>query len=83
MALGSLGELVSGIRACRAADQLTDGDFDNLDRLAFRIENGMIRLVESLERKRDSGEWIDTLLIREANATYTVRATEAMEQATE
>ena len=38
---------------------------------AFKLENGLLRLVESLERKRDSGTWTETLSIKESNAIYT------------
>jgi hypothetical protein len=41
------------------------------DRQAFKLENGLLRLVESLERKRDSGTWIETLIINESNNIYT------------
>ncbi len=37
---------------------------------AFKLENGLLRLIESLERKRDSGTWTETLIIRESNTVY-------------
>jgi four helix bundle protein len=61
-ALGSLGETVSGFFACHCAGQLSDGQFEALDSLAFRLENSLLKLVESLERKRNQGDWIDTLV---------------------
>jgi four helix bundle protein len=68
--LGSLGESVSGIYACRQAEQLAEADFKLLDALAFKLENGLLKLVESLERKQDAGDWIDTLVIKESNVAY-------------
>ena len=68
--LGSLGESVSGFHACRQADQLTEADFNSLDTLAFKLENGLLKLVESLERKQDTGDWIDTLVVKESNVAY-------------
>jgi four helix bundle protein len=59
-ALGSLGESVSGYATYHSAQQLSDADFEALDSLAFRLENGLMKLMESLERKRDSGEWADS-----------------------
>jgi four helix bundle protein len=68
VALGSLGESVSGIYAYKRADQLSEEDFDRLDVLAFKLENGLLKLVQTLEEKRDLGEWTDHLMIKESNA---------------
>jgi four helix bundle protein len=68
--LGSLGESVSGLHACRKAEQLTAAKFNSLDALAFKLENGLLKLVRSLERKQDAGDWIDTLIIKESNVAY-------------
>jgi len=68
--LGSLGESVSGLQAYRKAGQIGEADFKTLDDLAFKIENGLLKLVESLERKRETGDWIDTLIIKESNVAY-------------
>jgi len=70
IALGSLGESVSGLQACRKAEQLAEADFNSLDALAFKLENGLLKLVESLERKEEAGDWIDTLIVKESNASY-------------
>ena len=70
IALSSLGESVSGLHAYRKAEQLTLMDFDTLNALAFKLENGLLRLVESLERKQMDGDWIDSLIIQESNAAY-------------
>ena len=68
--LGSLGESVSGVLACRKAEQLSQEDSQGLDDLAFKLEYGLLKLVESLERKRDAGDWIDSLIIKESNVAY-------------
>ncbi len=70
IALGSLGECVSGFHAYRVADQLKDEDFIALNELAFKLENGLLRLVESLERKKLDGDWIDSLIVKESNEVY-------------
>jgi four helix bundle protein len=70
IALGSLGESVSGLQAYQGASQLAAADFQGLDELAFKLENGLLKLVESLERKRDSGDWVDNLIVRESNVAY-------------
>ena len=59
-ALGSLGESVSGYTTYRTAGNLSEADFEALDALSFRLDNGLIKLIESLERKRNSGDWIDS-----------------------
>ena len=70
IALGSLGESVSGLHAYRNANQITEDEFELLDTLAYKLENGLLKLVESLEDKRDRGEWTDHLLIKESNLVY-------------
>ena len=68
IAVSSLGESVSGYHAYRKADQLSAENYEILDQQAFKLENGLLRLIESLERKRDSGTWTETLTINESNA---------------
>ncbi len=70
IALSSLGESVSGLHAYRRAKQLTQEEFDSLDGLAYKLENGLIKLVESLEQKRERGEWTDYLMAKKSNAAY-------------
>jgi len=70
IALGSLGESVSGLHAYRKAGQITEKDFQELDRLAFKLENGLLKLVESLELKREKGDWTEHLMIKESNELY-------------
>ncbi len=70
IALGSLGESVSGYHAYFTAGQLSEETFESLDQLAFKLENGLLRLVEALERKQETGGWTDTLVVQESNAIY-------------
>lgn len=72
IALGSLGESVSGFIAYHRAGQLADEQFRALNELAFKLENGLLRLVESLERKRDAGDWTESLIVQESNEVYGV-----------
>ena len=72
ISLASLGEAVSGLHAYRKSEQISEEDFQKLDTLAFKLENGLLRLVESLEHKREHGEWTDYLMIKESNAIYAV-----------
>lgn len=70
IALGSLGESVSGLYAYRKSEQLSFEEFEALDSMAYKLENGLLKLVESLEQKREQGDWIDHLIIKESNAVY-------------
>jgi four helix bundle protein len=70
ISLGSLGESVSGLCGSRKAKQISEEQFERLDAKAYKIENGLLKLVESLERKRDRGDWIDHLVVKESNAVY-------------
>jgi len=70
IALGSLGESVSGLHAYRKAEQLAEEDFENLDSMAYKLENGLLKLVERLEQKRERGDWIDHMIVRESDAIY-------------
>ena len=69
-ALGSLGESVSGLIAYRKAEQIKEDSFDQLNDLALKLENGLLKLVESLERKEMAGGWIDHLVLKESNVAY-------------
>jgi len=69
-ALGSLGESVSGLIAYRRAQQISENDFASLNDLAFKLENGLLKLVASLERKEMQGDWIDHLVLKESNIAY-------------
>ena len=76
-ALASLGESVSGLAAYRLAEQISEEDFENLDSLAYKLENGLLNLVASLERKRTVKTWNDDAMVRESNALYSAAAPSA------
>jgi four helix bundle protein len=71
IAIGSLGESMSGFVVYHRADQISTADFDSLDTLVFRLENRLLRLVEALERKRDDGTWDESMTLREPLTEYT------------
>ena len=70
IALGSLGESVSGLHAYRKSKHITEEEFQKLDILAYKLENGLLKLVESLEQKRERGDWTDHLMVKESNSIY-------------
>ena len=51
VALGSCGEFHSCYDSFKQADQITDSQFEQLDILHYKVENGLIRLIESLQKK--------------------------------
>jgi len=75
-ALGSLGESVTGLAAYQRAEHLTEQDFPSLNDLAIKLENGLLKLVESLERKEMRSDWIDHLVLTESNVAYEGEAIE-------
>jgi len=70
IALGSLDESVSGLHACWKSKQLMETEFQQLDSLAYKLENGLLKLVQSLEQKKENGTWIDHLIVKESNVIY-------------
>jgi hypothetical protein len=70
VALGSLGESVSGTYVYRRADQISEEEFEQWDALAFKLENGMKRLIESLQHKQANNDWQDSFILKESNAAY-------------
>ncbi len=72
IALGSLGESASALDVYAQAGHLSEDDADKMDALAWKLENGMKKLVESLQKKQNTGEWSDTFLVEESNAVYLV-----------
>lgn len=74
IARGSPGESVSGLHTCKNAEQLTEDEFEELDQCAYKLENGLLKLIESLEKKRYDKDWVDHLMVKEMNAVYQTEA---------
>lgn len=62
IALAALGESVSAMAAYRRAGQLNSAQFEQWDALVFKLENGLLKRIKSLEKKRYQGEWDDAFL---------------------
>lgn len=41
-----------------------------MDALAYKLENGLIKLVERLEEKKQDGSWVDSMMVKECNNAY-------------
>jgi len=55
------------LRAYRKAEQVSETDFAQLDGLAFKLENGLLKLIDVLKRKQLDGDWIDHSVVKERN----------------
>src|SRR4029077_4342479 len=67
IALASAGESVSGLHAFHGAKQIAHVDFERLDAAAFKLENSLKRLIESLQKKDLTGTWDDSFVVRKTN----------------
>jgi four helix bundle protein len=70
IALASAAESASGLHAYVRSGQISTEQFEELDALAYKIENELIRLVEQLEVKQTKGDWIDTFVKEPETETY-------------
>ena len=60
-AKGSLAETLTRVIGLQNVKIISAGDFEDFDRLHYEVENKLLRLIESLENKRGTSEWRDTL----------------------
>jgi four helix bundle protein len=60
IALGSCGEFHSCYDSFRQAGQITQEEYEQLDQLHYKVENGLLKLMESLQKKQKFGDWKDT-----------------------
>lgn len=58
-ALGSCGEFHSCYVSCHRADQIALNEFEQLDELHYKVENQLIKLIESLQKKQEANQWDD------------------------
>ncbi len=56
-ALGSCGEFHSCTISFKETKQITEEEFEQIDKLAYKVENELIKLIGSLEVKLTKGEW--------------------------
>ncbi|MDF7800333.1 four helix bundle protein [Pontiellaceae bacterium B1224] len=80
-ALASLGESVSSLDVYVDAGHISEEDFEKMDALALKLENGLKKLVESMQNKQSDGSWSDSFMIKESNATYQTVADRDSEEA--
>ena len=61
IAKGSLAETLTRGVGLQNVKLISNDDFENFDKLHYEVENKLLRLIESLENKRRTNEWQDTL----------------------
>ncbi len=61
IALGSCGEFHSCYESCRQAGQIAGEEYEELDKLHYKVENELLKLIESLQRKQKDGIWEDLI----------------------
>jgi four helix bundle protein len=59
IALGSCGEFHSCYVSCHRADQIADNEFEQLDEFHYKVENQLLKLIESLQKKQEDKQWED------------------------
>ena len=60
-AKGSLAEALTRAIGLRTVKLVSDDEFERFDSLHYEVENKLLGLIESLETKRQTGDWHDTL----------------------
>ena len=60
-AKGSLAETLTRAKGLQMVKIMSNADFESFDQLHYEVENKLLRLIESLEKKRGTNEWHDTL----------------------
>jgi four helix bundle protein len=58
--LGSCGEFHSCCESFRRANQIAEQDYEKLDEVHYRVENELIQLIRTLQKKQGAADWQDT-----------------------
>jgi len=64
IALGSCGEFHSSCVGFMKAKQITEEEHEQLEQLHYKVENELLKLIESLQKKQQDGKWEDSFLCR-------------------
>lgn len=60
--LGSCGKFYSSYYSFFKADQISKDEFESLDKLHYKIENQLLKLIEKLQSKSKNADWEDTFI---------------------
>ena len=58
-ALGSCGEFHSCYVSFKQAGQISDKEYEKLDTLHYKVENELLKLIKSLQKKQKEKDWKD------------------------
>jgi len=61
VAKGSMAEVLTRASGLWRVKLVSDTQFEEFDKLHYEVENKLLKLIESMEAKRGTGEWSDTL----------------------
>ena len=61
IAKGSLAETLTRAIGLQTVKLISPADFEAFDQLHYEVENKLLKLIESLELKRQTNDWRDTL----------------------
>jgi hypothetical protein len=59
---GSCGELLGGMISFKEIDVITAEQFEEFDLLHYKVENELISLIKSLQKKQKNGNWKDSFI---------------------
>jgi len=59
IALGSCGEFHSCYESFKQANHITNDEYEQLDQLHYKLENELLKLIESLQKKQKDKIWED------------------------
>ena len=57
IALGSCGEFHSCYDSCHRAGQIRKEEYEEIEQLHYKVENELLRLISSLQKKSRNGNW--------------------------
>ena len=57
IALGSTGELFSGMYGLKEIEKISAKEFERFDELHYQVENELTQLIKSLQNKQKTKEW--------------------------
>jgi four helix bundle protein len=60
IAFGSCGEFHSCYVSFKEANQITGDEYEQLDKLHYKVENTLLKLIESLQKKQKDQNWEDS-----------------------
>lgn len=61
ISLSSMSETLTRTIGFKEVGHITEKQFEEIDILHYEIENKLLRLIQSLEKKKHEGSWIDRI----------------------